>query len=135
MAGNKRSGPRPILSAEQAAELRQWHADVQALGTAKGAARAAIDNWRKARRALGYMKQKSRHYDVAVNTIRDYARGRHKVWPGSDVSSGTGLRGRANGTARADGTGNHARGATADAKSMSAAKSTNGLSRPSVRNV
>lgn len=133
MAGNKRSGPKPILTAEQAAELRQWHVDVEALGTAKGAARAAIAEWRKKRRALGYIKQKAAHYHVAVNTIRDYARRRHKIWHGSDASSGTGSHGRANGTARAGGTVNRVVGATADAKSMSPAKSTNGPSRPSVR--
>lgn len=136
MTGKKRhSGPKPKLTLEQATELQRWHAEVRALGQCKDAMRSAAAEWRKKRRALGYLKQKAAEFGVCPNTVHDYTQGRHKWLHGSRDSSVTGWRGPASGTAAVAGTGKPATGATAAAPSTNSATSTTARLRLSVQNV
>lgn len=135
MTRNRRWGPKPALTREQAAELRKWHAEVLALGTVKDAIKAARLEWGKKRRALGLVKQKAAQYGVNANTITDYAYGRHKKWLGFVDLYATGSPAPASGTAAVVGTGKPATGATAAARSTNSGTSTSARLRLSVRSV
>lgn len=135
MPGNHKSGPKPSLTREQAVELRKWRADVLALGTVQDAIKAAMLEWRRKRRALGYLKQKAAQYGVSPNTVHDYAHGIHKIWLGSKGSSEIGSLAPASGIAAAAGTAKPVTGTTAAGKSTNSATSTTARLRLSVQSV